>query len=391
MLLLVTSTITRFTAGLPTSFQKTDEISGLVPIAQSLGYQTPINAPSPQVYGPYDEVTDTPAPEPFLTLAFTLNYLSLDTAISNVGAAIAAGLDIDLSVEALASDLDLLEAGSGFSRRFLCNVTEGKPAAACSVLDIYNTEARGHEDRLNMGGMGNFVLERYRHIPVHLGTRVEQIDWSGAGVRLSTSTGTVDARTVIVTAPMGVLARGALRFTPALPAAYEAAFHQLPMGVLDKIFLEFDQEVFAGLDANTPVFPTPDDPNGPLIISRLYDTNLCLVFAGAGQALALESQGERAMVEFGLDAVAAVAGTRARTAFSGRALATRWANDPNTFGAYTAAVVGGTAARAQLRIPVADRIHFAGEAASSASHSTVWGAYESGLAAAENVARTLAA
>ncbi|MCK9512717.1 MAG: FAD-dependent oxidoreductase [Pigmentiphaga sp.] len=366
------------------------EQNPLVPIARAMGYSSSPNVPSPYVYGPYDDASGGFSLDTSLAAAFNRHDRIMNQAMAEAGAAIAAGDMADLSVATLARTLGPPDAGSGLSWRFLCDVMEGRSAEDCSVLDIYNTTTRGHDNRLNLGGMGNFVSERFRDIPVSLGTRVERIDWSGSGVRLHTGRGAMQARATIVTVPVGVLSGGALRFTPALPAAYEAAFHQLPMAVLDKAFLQFEHDVFAGLDANTPIFPASDDPEGPLIIARSYGANLCTVFVGADQAIALERQGERALLEFALDTVAHVAGTRARKAYNGRGLATRWAHDPNAHGSYTAAVVGGVAARDQLAIPIADRIHFAGEAVSVASHSTVWGAYESGLVAAERVALALA-
>ena len=384
-----TATFAPHSVDLGAQFFHQAEQNPLVPIASAMGYPFSPSVPVPQVYGPYDEATGALHPDTALAEAFNRHDLALNQAVVKAGAAIAAGHMADLSVAALAAGLGPRDSGSGLSWRFMCDVMEGRSAEDCSVLDIYNTLGRGNDNRLNLGGMGNFVGERFRDIPVSLNTRVERIDWSGPGVRLHTSRGLVTARAVIVTVPQGVLAHGALRFTPSLPHAHETAFHQLPMAVLDKIFLEFEHDIFPGFDANTPIFPTPDAAEGPLIVARLYGTRLCMVFVGAGQAIALEQAGEPAMVEFALDTLASVAGSRIRQARTGRSLATRWGKDPDALGSYTAAAVGGVAARQQLGIPVGNRIHFAGEAVSVESHSTVWGAYESGLAAAQQVANTL--
>ena len=66
-----------------------------------------------------------------------------------------------------------------------------------------------------------------------------------------------------------------------------------------------------------------------------------------------------------------------------------WSADPFIRGAYSYARVGQAGARAQLRSAVADRIWFAGEACSAHDFSTAHGAYETGVAAADEIAAVL--
>ena len=66
---------------------------------------------------------------------------------------------------------------------------------------------------------------------------------------------------VIVTIPLGVLQDEALEFSPALPFAHRGAIAALGMGVLDKVWLRFD-EPFWSTDAPlwTLVGGDPDFP-----------------------------------------------------------------------------------------------------------------------------------
>jgi monoamine oxidase len=61
----------------------------------------------------------------------------------------------------------------------------------------------------------------------------------------------------------------------------------------------------------------------------------------------------------------------------------RWGADPFARGSYSYALPGKADGRAVLAAPIDDRIFFAGEACSPNDFSTAHGAYQSGLAAAD--------
>ena len=68
---------------------------------------------------------------------------------------------------------------------------------------------------------------------------VEQVEWAGRQVRVTTNTATYTADRAIVTLPLGVLKAGDVRFTPALPGRKRKAIAALGMGVLNKCYLRF--------------------------------------------------------------------------------------------------------------------------------------------------------
>ena len=73
-----------------------------------------------------------------------------------------------------------------------------------------------------------------------LSTPVTAIRWDGQGIAAETNGGTIRANAAIVTVPPTVLAAGAIRFIPDLPADTRGALAGLGAGALTKIGLKFD-------------------------------------------------------------------------------------------------------------------------------------------------------
>ena len=74
-------------------------------------------------------------------------------------------------------------------------------------------------------------------------------------IELESKTGETDTfDAVIVTVPLGVLKKGKIAFTPPLPAEKQQAIASLGMGVLDKVYLRYD-DVFWDADATWIVTP----------------------------------------------------------------------------------------------------------------------------------------
>jgi monoamine oxidase len=110
---------------------------------------------------------------------------------------------------------------------------------------------------------------------------------------------------------------------------------------------------------------------------------------GGSLALGLERAGVPAMADFALGELAGLFGFGMRRRVR-PLLASSWAADPYSRGAYSYARPGGADGRAVLAEPLDDRLFFAGEACSVDAFSTAHGAYLTGVAAAEAAARGLA-
>ena len=207
---------------------------------------------------------------------------------------------------------------------------------------------------------------------------VRRVDHGAPEIRLDTSRGSLFARAVIVAVPTPALAEGRLEFSPGLPAKVAAA-EGLPLGLADKVFLGLDGP--DDLPADGHLFGRTDRTETGSYHLRPFGRPCVEVFFGGRCAASLEAEGPGALTAFALEEMTALMGSdfRRRLTPLGE---TAWNADPFSRGSYSHALPGHSAARADLALPVDDRIFFAGEATSPHAFSTTHGAWESGERAA---------
>jgi len=278
----------------------------------------------------------------------------------------ASGLDPDCPWNAT------IEARSGY--------TNGVELSRVSVQD-YLAYADAETDtnwRLPQG-YGALIADLAHDLPISLSTFVTCIDRRAAPLTLETSSGSLSARTVIVTVPTAVLANGTLRFLPALEGKQEAAA-ALPLGLADKLFLEVDG---AGeFDPDSHMLGNPRRAETGSYYLRPFGRPLIECFFGGGCARLLEAEGPRAAAAFATDELVDLFGSSMRRRLR-PAAASQWGREPAILGSYSHALPGAATMRATLVAPVEERIFFAGEACSQTDFSTAHGAWASGEAAAE--------
>ncbi len=291
-----------------------------------------------------------------------------------VAAAAAAGRDVAVS--------DVVPHDA-FRPRFDAVMTwaVGMESRAISTVDL-DRYAESDENWSVHEGLGAVVASAAGELPVCLDARVTAIDWSGDRVRIDSTFGRLDAGAAIVTVPTAVLARDALRFVPALPAAHREAIAALPLGVCNKVFFRVRNGSHFGDDL-------PRHFMGSAATSRTCSWEwhpggqpLLLAFFGGDLSRELEQRGE--LVPFAKAELTRLFGQTVHAEFDG-ALATAWGSDPCSLGSYSAAKPGRADSRAQLATPVSPRLLFAGEACDVNHFGTVHGAWMSGVAAAERL------
>jgi monoamine oxidase len=251
-------------------------------------------------------------------------------------------------------------------------------------------------------GFGALVADLGKGINASLSTPVRAIRYDRKGVSVETAKGTVQAKAVIVTVSTGVLQKGAIKFTPSLPVATQKAIADLPMGLLTKIPL-----LVPGVDHHShhinpydnflvetpPKTLTPpcvEAPGDFYFLAWPWDSDLQVGFVGGSYAWELSKRPDAEVIALATDKLAEVYGSAIRGKVK-EALVTPWANNPLTHGAYSAAKPGHGAARDALRVTVANRVFFAGEAAAEGGlFATCGGAYRSGAAVAQEVHGTIA-
>lgn len=207
----------------------------------------------------------------------------------------------------------------------------------------------------------------------------------GPRLALETPRGVVQARAAVVCVPTAVLAAGALRILPELPAKLAAA-EGLPLGLADKVFLRLDEpDAFA---VETMVYGASDRMATGAYHLRPLGRPVIEAFFGGAHARALEAEGPGAAAAFAIDELAGIYGTGLRRRVSVLAQ-TAWAADRWARGSYSHALPGRAGERAVLAAPVDDRLFFAGEACSPHAFSTAHGAWETGERAARDVLAAL--
>ncbi|EYF07519.1 putative amine oxidase protein [Chondromyces apiculatus DSM 436] len=258
-------------------------------------------------------------------------------------------------------------------------------------------------DVLVKEGYGTFVEAFGQEVMPHvrLNAPVTKISYGASGVSVETATKErFKGRKVLVTVSTGVLASGKIAFEPALPADKREAIAGLPMGLLNKVILEFSTaDVFpeddgAALD-NTWVLYGGDlgsREDDMAFVFRPMDTNTAIGFFGGDRAWELEKQpgrGKDAMTKLAVTAMSAMCKCDAGKALV-KSRTTAWGSESWTHGAYSAALPGKSAMRGVLAKPVAHQVYFAGEACYNATYNGSFAAaYNSAIQASYTLLRCL--
>jgi monoamine oxidase len=229
-------------------------------------------------------------------------------------------------------------------------------------------------------GYGTVIANAGAGLPVALGRPVQRIDHGGKRLKVETAGGAITADAVIVTVPTRLLAEEMMRFTPELAGKTEAAAG-LPLGLADKLFLSLSHaEEF---EIEFRLFGRTDRSGGTGVYHfRPFGRPQIEAYFGGSLAAELEKGGDAALHDFALSELAGVLGSDFRRRVA-PARTHRWGADPFARGSYSYALPGKADSRAVLAAPIDDRIFFAGEACSPNDFSTAHGAYQSGLAAAD--------
>ncbi len=265
-------------------------------------------------------------------------------------------------------------------------LVSGRPLDEVSLHDFPSME---YADNLFIaGGLGAYVKRLGLHLPISLNTNVLAIDWSGQGVRVETSAGTLKARAVIVTTPMAVLQADGIRFAPALPNEIAQAIHGFTQGVYEHVILHWPNSPFEGADRLASLTGSRHEPPG--LLTRIDGTPFHFFELDQPRAASFDRRDADAPARFAREVLAEYFGYRAIRSLSVMH-ATTWRNDPWSRASWAVVPPGLASIRDSLKAPVAERIWFAGEALSRAQWGTAGGAWEEGERAADEIVRQIKA
>lgn len=291
--------------------------------------------------------------------------------------------------EEMLTTMSFSEADGHYLQYMLTTEVENEYAADLGDLSYRSVDGgsgfRGG-DVVFPGGYRQIVDVLASGVAVRRGQAVTEIDHSGSTIVVTTGGGaTFEADRVIVTVPLGVLKEDFIAFRPSLPVRKRNAIAKLEMGVLNKVYLLFD-DVFWDREVERLQYVSADGGQWAETISLYpYMGQPILAMLNSGTfGTRLEQLSDREVVA---RAVAALSNMYGDVPPPREARVTRWRSDPWTHGSYSYVPVGSSFAQhAALGEPVGDKLFFAGEATSDDYPATVHGAYLSGVRAARQIA-----
>jgi monoamine oxidase len=153
--------------------------------------------------------------------------------------------------------------------------------------------------------------EGSEEVPIRFNRVVDEVRYGSGGVEaLDTSGGVTRSDFAVITVPIGVLKKGSIRFSPGLPDRTLAGINGLGLGLLDKLWLAFD-EVFWDEDAEMISWIDPARPglwaewvNG----YRVFGEPVLLGFNGGSKAWSVAGLDDRTVVESGMEALGGMYG-----------------------------------------------------------------------------------
>jgi monoamine oxidase len=246
----------------------------------------------------------------------------------------------------------------------------------------------GGQNRLVPGGYGTLAAKAAEPLGIRFGVRATAVNWSGQLVAVTTDKGVIRARKAIVTAPIGVLKAGSIKFTPSLPAEHARALDGMRMGALSKIALRFEDHERFGFSPHQFLAEIGDPSRAMTFEAWPFESDLVIATFGGDYARGISRQGEAAAVDHALERFVKIAGGDARKTFSAGKLV-GWSEDALALGSYAVILPGRIKAREALAKPVGDRLWFAGEATAGIYSMTAGGAYMAGRDAANAIAQKL--
>jgi len=255
-----------------------------------------------------------------------------------------------------------------------------------SVRDYLAYEDASTEDNWRLpSGYGAYIATLGAALPVSLDTQVQSLTLD-RDVVLATNRGPIHARGAIVAVSTAVLARGHIRFTPAIDDHLQAA-SRLPLGLADKVFLALADP--QAVPPESHLLGRIDSAATGSYYLRPFGLPVIECYLGGGCARGLEKLGAEATIAFVTEELRQLLGADFARNLTPLA-ATRWGHEATIGGSYSHALPGHADARGVLASPASERLCFAGEACSRQDFSTAHGAWESGLAAADSIERFLA-
>ncbi|MBR0671768.1 flavin monoamine oxidase family protein [Neoroseomonas soli] len=264
----------------------------------------------------------------------------------------------------------------------------GGDAAEVSAQGWFGGEGEIPEENHLLAQGYNAVTDLLaRGLDIRLRQMVRSVRLAGDGVVVATAEEAHFADRVVVTLPLGVLKRGDVAFDPPLPAAHQGAIARIGNGLLNKIVLAFPRGFWPAETHYLRSLSDQPDNAAPEIVSLQphLGAPVLVALVGGSAARRIEMLPDAAQADLVMGALRRMFGNGIPRPVETRV--TRWSRDVFARGSYSFLPVGASLQdHAALSRPIAGRIFFAGEAATTDAPSYAHGALLGGRRAAAEVA-----
>jgi len=238
------------------------------------------------------------------------------------------------------------------------------------------------DDVMVDGGMQAFVTSLAKNIKPSLGESVEAVIRTENGISVQTTRRRIDADSVIVTVPLGVLKAGTIRFDPGLPVEHRAAIDRLGFGNEKKTCLVYPDTNWAKEHHMVGLHDSPYF-NFMVNVAAIAGKPMIMALSAGNKLIAADS--------LSIDELATALHANVRATLGPDIpdpidhSTTDWGNDPYALGAYSHSSLKTLGNEAEiLQRPIAGRILLAGEALSE-RNGYVDGAWNDGQRAASAI------
>ena len=243
------------------------------------------------------------------------------------------------------------------------------------------------KDLIVESGLANMIDKWATGINVILNNQVKQINWGRKQIEIYTKSKKYVCKSVLLTVSNGILANEDIAFIPKLPDYKIQAIHNLPMGILNKIGVLFEEGTFKGNQLGWYVV-TPDKYHNN--ISEIFSFEIrkkekehMIFFFGGKKGSDIENYPKKyykKIIEF----IKKQFGNNIEKKII-KLIHSSWGKDPYSKGAYSYALPGHNFERDLLKKTLEKKVYFAGEATINKTYGTCHGAYISGNHAANKI------
>ncbi|MEM7537141.1 MAG: NAD(P)/FAD-dependent oxidoreductase [Chloroflexota bacterium] len=254
-------------------------------------------------------------------------------------------------------------------------------------------------DQLVYGGGYNAITDRLAEgLTIETETIVSRIVYDNDGVTIHARKAgkdvTMHCEHVIITVPLGVLKAGVIDFAPALPQTKTDAIERIGFGNYEKIVFRFPEFFWPREFQRFNYLPGGIDPQEPELFTSWLNNGhytgepVIVAYHAGSRAQVINEMSDSELIETAMSVLTKLFGDRVEGELPAPVsyVRTGWSHDPHCRGSYSFDKVGQQAGdRRALAASVANRLFFAGEATHPHYHSTVHGAYETGIRAAQEV------